>query len=158
VAPKRPILEQICQVASTLLSWLLSISVLKESVTGYALSSFSLRSTNHAGGEKVSSMTVSSLVLERISQAGCLCKAEKRMKVSGSQIAKLKSFSGTYEGRSQDSSPCTGSSTYQFRKQTHFVNVRMFQGASPGGTSVFISSFRGNRLLSGELAHPALCN
>jgi hypothetical protein len=25
-------------------------------------------------------------------------------------------------------------------------------------TRVFISSFRGNRLLSGELMHPALCN
>ena len=32
------------------------------------------------------------LFSERMSQAECLCKAEKRMKVSGSQIAKLKSF------------------------------------------------------------------
>src|SRR5437879_5841421 len=38
---------------------------------------------------------------ERMSQAGCLCKAEKSMKVSGSQVTKLKSFSGTYEGSSQ---------------------------------------------------------
>ena len=40
------------------LYWLLGISVRKESVTGYALRSCSLRSTHHVGGEKVSSMTV----------------------------------------------------------------------------------------------------
>jgi hypothetical protein len=32
--------------------------------------------------------------LARMSQAECLCEAEKRMKVPGSQIAKLKSFHG----------------------------------------------------------------
>ena len=31
---------------------------------------------------------------ERMSQAECLCEAEKRMKVSSSQITKLKSFHG----------------------------------------------------------------
>jgi len=38
------------------------------SVTGNALSSFSLRYKHQTGGQKVSSMTVYSLVLERISQ------------------------------------------------------------------------------------------
>ena len=55
-----PKLEQF--VHDDVLSWLLGISVRKESVTGDALRSCSLRSTHHVGGEKVSSMTVSSLV------------------------------------------------------------------------------------------------
>src|SRR5437762_11043343 len=38
---------------------------------------------------------------EQMSQAGCVCKAEKRMKVSGSHVTKLKSFSGTDEESSQ---------------------------------------------------------
>jgi len=33
-------------------------------------------------------------VSEQMSQARCLCRAEKRMKVSGSQRAKLKRFYG----------------------------------------------------------------
>ena len=50
------------------LYWRLGRSVRTESVTGNALRSYSLRSTHQTGGEKVSSMTVYSLVFERISQ------------------------------------------------------------------------------------------
>ena len=42
------------------------------------------------------------LLKKWMSQAGCLCKAEKSMKVSGSHVTKLKSFSGTDEGSSQN--------------------------------------------------------
>src|SRR5256885_15633968 len=45
---------------------------------------------------------------EQMSQAGCLCKAEKSMKVSGSHVTKLKSFSGTDEGSSQHRSLAPG--------------------------------------------------
>ena len=51
------------------------------------------------------SSTISCLIVERISQGGCLCKTEERMKVSGSHVTKLKSFSGTYEGSSQYRGP-----------------------------------------------------
>src|SRR6266700_8363726 len=83
------------------LSWLLGRSVLKPGKTqSWRKPSPHLRDVwiaRNMNGERTQSRSL----LERISQVRCLCKAEKRMKVSGSHVTKLKSFSGTSEGSSQ---------------------------------------------------------
>src|SRR2546423_5471509 len=58
---------------------------------------------------------------ERMSQAGCLCKAEKSMKVSGSHVTKLKSFSGTYEGSSQHSTKQREREQEEEHEQEHLL-------------------------------------
>ena len=56
-----------------------------------------------------------------MSQAGCLCKAEKSMKVSGSHVTKLKSFSGTDEGSSQHSTKQREREQEEEHEQEHLL-------------------------------------
>ena|SRR6266581_6396050 len=66
-----PSKQVVTSLNSAFQCWMRRRSVLKKSITDGSPNSFSLPSTRSTGGEKVSHRTVSSLVLERISQVAC---------------------------------------------------------------------------------------
>src|SRR2546421_10740290 len=68
-----PSKQVVTSLNSAFLCWMRTRSVPEKSVADGSPNSFSLPSTHSTGGEKVSHMTVSSLVLERIAQVACTC-------------------------------------------------------------------------------------